>query len=224
MAGKGVPAVERVRRAVLTGEWGPGAKLQPSDLAERFGTSTTVIREALTRLAGEDLLTTQPNRGFFVRQLSLQELRDITELRCVIEELASRLSLERGTVEWESELVAIHHQLTQTPRRDPNGSVHVTEKWSAVHRAFHMQLLKASGCRPMLRTSESLADATELYGRWAAPSSAAPARDVESEHRQMLEAALARDAPRLAALLRSHYEGMAEMILEAGVLHVNEVD
>jgi DNA-binding transcriptional MocR family regulator len=77
----GSRTIHEVRRAILGGEWKPGAKLQPRTLAERFGTSTTVVREALTRLAGDGLVTTRRNRGFFVPGLNLRELSDITKLR-----------------------------------------------------------------------------------------------------------------------------------------------
>ena len=78
---------ERIRSDILAGQWAPDDKLAPAVLAERYQTSTTVVREALTRLAGEKLVQNIPNRGFSVPRLSLDELRDLTELRCVCEAL-----------------------------------------------------------------------------------------------------------------------------------------
>lgn len=218
MSDAGSRIISSIRRAILHGEWKPGGKLQPVALAARFGTSTTVVREALARLAGDGLVTSEHNRGFFVQQLDLRRLRDITELRCVSEGLAARLAVERGDVQWESELIAAHHQLARAPRRDHADPARITDEWAAAHKQFHARLLMACGCPPMTKLADDLADSTELYRRWAAPSPAAAVRDVEQEHRDILEAALARDAATLAALLRSHYEATVQVVLDAGLV------
>lgn len=217
MAVAGLAVITQVRSAVLQGEWAPAGKLRPVELAERFGTSTTVIREALTRLAGDGIVVMKPNRGFFVPELNLRELGDITELRCVSEAMAARLSLERGDVQWESELIAAHHRLVRVPRRAASDLNHVSEEWSIAHRAFHTKLLEASECPQMIRLSANLSDATELYRRWAAPSPAAVVRDVEKEHRDILDAALARDVDKLSTLLRRHFEATVQVVLDAGL-------
>ena len=218
MAKASTLSVEGIRRTILQGTWSPGERLQPTTLAVQFATSTTVIRESLTRLAGEGLVLIRPNRGFFVAELNLRELADITELRCVTEALASRLSVERGDLAWESELIAAHHTLAQTPRRRSDNPDYVNEEWSKAHREFHLKILEACDCTPMVRLSSNLADSTELYRRWAAPSSAAGGRDVENEHKMLLEAALNRDAETLAKLLRKHYEATVQVVMDAGLV------
>lgn len=213
----GIRTIDELRCAILAGEWEPGEKLPPAALAERFRTSTTVVREALTRLSGADLVVAKPNRGFFVRDLTLRELSDITELRCTTEALALRLSLERGDVQWESDVIATHHQLVRTPRRRRDDPTHISEDWASAHRRFHLALLGACDCEPMIRLASNLADSTELYRRWAAPSAAATVRNVEEEHRLILEAVLARDCDRAAELLRSHYEATVQVVLQSGL-------
>jgi len=217
MANPGSTTLDAIRTALLGGEFSPGDKLQPVSLAALFGTSTTVVREALTRLAGDDLVTIERNRGFFVRELRLRELRDLTELRCATEALAARLAVERGGVRWEAELIAVHHQLARTPRRVGEGAGRINEDWTRAHRAFHAKLIEACDCRPMTRLASNLADSTELYRQWAAPSPAASGRDVEEEHRGLLAAALDRDPARLGSLLRRHYEATVDVVLEAGL-------
>lgn len=218
MAKASAHSVEGIRRTILQGVWSPGERLQPTTLAVQFETSTTVIRESLTRLAGEGLVRIRPNRGFFVAELNLRELADITELRCVTEALAARLAVERGDLAWESDLIAAHHTLTQTARRRPEDPDHVNEEWSKAHREFHLKILEACDCAPMVRLSSNLADSTELYRRWAAPSSAASGRDVEHEHKKLLEAALNRDSDTLARLLREHYEATVQVVMNAGLI------
>lgn len=208
----------RIRDDIIRGNWAPGEKLQPTSLSEFYSTSTTVVREALTRLAGETFVVVEPNRGFFVPRLSLDGLRDITEVRCRSEQLAVEFAIERGDLLWESELMAAHHQLSRTPRRGPDDPDHLADNWAIAHRAFHAKLIEASRVPVLLELSRQLADSTELYRRWAAPSSAASTRDVESEHEAILTAALDRDAPLASRLLREHYERTVQVVLRSGLL------
>ena len=68
----------------------PGERINELELAERFQISRTPLREALNRLAAENLLSFVPNHGFFVRQLDLQEIFDLYEVRAAIECAAVR--------------------------------------------------------------------------------------------------------------------------------------
>lgn len=223
MAGRGtseslsVDVHERVRTDILRGEWTPGERLSPSDLAARYGASTTVVREALTRLAGQNFVTLVPNHGFFVPRLRLAELDDMTLLRCHLESLALRLSIERGDLTWESELIAAHHRLAGTPRRLADSPGHTSEAWSAVHRVFHTKLIEACGIPSLLVMCAGLFDATELYRRWSAPLPAGSSRDVEAEHAGILEAVLARDVELAVQRLCAHYRTTTEMLLHAGL-------
>jgi DNA-binding GntR family transcriptional regulator len=208
----------RIRSDILKGQWVPGSKLQSAALSQHYQTSTTVIREALTRLAGENFVAAEPNRGFSVPHLSLEMLRDLTEVRCRTEGLALELALDRGNLTWESELIAAHHQLSRTPRRGDDDPQHVSDAWADAHRAFHRKLIEPCGVPVLITWSHELADATELYRRWAAPSSAARRRDVEAEHASLLDAAVARDVTRATSCLREHYENTVDVVLQSGLI------
>jgi DNA-binding GntR family transcriptional regulator len=211
-------ALSGIREAILDGAWMPGERLAPPHLAQRFSTSTTVIRESLTRLSGEGLVAAIPNRGFFVPELNLRQLRDQTELRCVTEQLAATLAIERGDLEWESALIAAHYRLSKAPRRQVENPEQFTAQWGKAHRDFHQLLLAPCACPPLLELSANLANSTLLYRRWAAASEAATHRNVEAEHEGLLQAALDRDAGDLGERLRAHYEATAQVILDAGLL------
>ncbi|GHG59601.1 GntR family transcriptional regulator [Sinomonas cellulolyticus] len=207
---------DALRRDILAGRWSPGAKLQLTALSQHYETSSTVVREALTRLVGDRLVQLRPNRGFFVPELSLSELEDITEMRCVNEELAARLAIERGTLDWESELIAAHHTLARTQRRDPEDPDTHTEAWNEAHQAFHAKLVEACGVPVLIDLTSVLSDLSQLYGRWAGVATRHADRDIEQEHRDILAAALARDPRLTAALLRAHYQTTMAAIRSAG--------
>lgn len=214
--------IDRIREAILDGEWPPGDRLQPMALSKRLETSTTVIREALAILAGDGLVLTKPNHGFFIPELDLREFRDMTEARCLAEEYAARLAVERGDLQWEAELTAAHYRLAHTPRRDPDAPGRILPEWAAAHREFHRVLLVACDCAPLMHIVSNLADSADLYRRWAAQSQVAVDRDVEREHQLLLEAALAHDAPLLGQRLREHYQATLDVVIQAGFSHQDD--
>jgi DNA-binding GntR family transcriptional regulator len=213
----------RIREDVLNGRWKPGEKLQPVSLSARYESSTTVVREALTKLAGEKFVLVEPNRGFFVPRLSLDELRDLTEVRCVTEGLALELATQRGDLAWESELIAAHHTLSRTPRREHDDPQRVADDWADAHREFHSKLIEACRVPQLIELSRQLWDTTELYRRWAAPTPDGLSRDAEHEHAAILEATLGRESARASRLLREHYETTVDIVLRAGLVEGVEV-
>lgn len=206
---------ESLRNDILGGEWAPGTRLQVAQLSQRYESSSTVVREALTRLAGEQLVTFVPNRGFFVAKLTLDELNDLTELRCRLEGYGVELAVQRGDLAWESEVIAAHHTLERTPRRRPEDPHRISPEWLVAHQAFHAKILEPCAVVPLLELAATLADATVLYRQWTAPTQAAESRDIEAEHRAILEAVLARDPAAAQQRLREHYRRTTEVIRES---------
>ena len=105
----------RMRSDILAGHLTPGAKLPFAELVARYGGSTSVIREGLTRLVEQGLVQAEPQHGFRVVPLSISDLDDLTTARCELEGLVLRLSIAAGDLEWESAIVAAHHTLERTP-------------------------------------------------------------------------------------------------------------
>lgn len=210
----------RLRADILAGVYAPGFRLKFAELCERYAASVSVIRESLTRLTEQSLVASEPRVGFRVAALSLDDLRDLTATRSDVEGLALRYSVERGDVEWEARLVAAHHLLERTPLLAEDDPPRVSDDWEVAHASFHAALL--DGCRSprLLCMTESLRDASELYRRWSQPHGRT--RDVAREHREILEAALARDADLAVERLRAHFHRTAE-ILERS-LHHNATD
>ena len=77
--------------------------------------SLNVVREALSRLAGERFVRAFQQQGFVVVELSVADLVDLTDVRGTIETTALRRSVERGDLHWEASLVAAHQELARNP-------------------------------------------------------------------------------------------------------------
>ena len=214
---------ELLRREITLGLLRPGERLKPADLASRHCTSTTVVRDALGRLVAEKLVVTRPNQGFFVLNLDLRELEDLTRVRVQCDGLALQLAIERGDLTWETAVMSAQHVLTRTPRRLPQDPRHTSEGWAKAHRDFHHTLVSACRVPLLLDLSWATFDSTELYRRWSAPSVGAEHRCIDDEHDAIVRAALARDAPTAIQALRMHYERTLQIILDSGVV-VDEGD
>ena len=92
------PAVtEALRAAILAGEYAPKQRLVEVDLCERFGTSRFILRAAMQELAAQGLVEFQRNRGARVRDISLAEAIEITEVRILLEGLLAARAAERAT-------------------------------------------------------------------------------------------------------------------------------
>jgi DNA-binding GntR family transcriptional regulator len=203
---------EALRSEILLGRRLPSSRLQLNELAEQHGVSLSVVREAVTRLASEDLVEATPQRGFRVRSISIAHLEDLTWVRVQLETLALRQSIAKGDVTWEANLVAAHHRLAVTPMYFDDGSGNVA--WMAAHGEFHAALAAGAGSPILERLRRQLYDASELYRYWAGNlPHRGPHRHVHDEHTQIRDAALARDAERAAELLARHLEATAHELL-----------
>jgi DNA-binding GntR family transcriptional regulator len=197
-----------LRADILFGRRLPSSRLQLNDLAVEHGVSLSVVREAVTRLASEELVEATPQRGFRVRPLSVEHLQDLTWVRVQLETLALGESIAKGDVSWEADLVAAHHRLAVTPMYFENGAGNTD--WLAAHGAFHAALAAAAGSPILERLRRQLYEASELYRMWSSNLPHHPHRShVDEEHKAIFGAALARDADLAVDLLTQHIQTTA---------------
>ncbi|MEU6602957.1 GntR family transcriptional regulator [Streptomyces flaveolus] len=201
-----------LREEILAGRRKPGERLPTAQLCHEFDSSVGVVRESLLRLVEHGLVQVRPMQGFRVTELTAADLRDLTEARLDIETLALRYSVQQGDTAWEARLVGAHHLLSVTPRQKPDSDERFTPEWGKAHGSFHATLL--AGCRNqrILGIAHRLRDSAELYRRWSTPVDADEERDIAGEHREILEAVLARDADLAVARLSAHIRTTDEVL------------
>ncbi|WP_411035709.1 GntR family transcriptional regulator [Shinella sp. BYT-45] len=197
-------AYEAIRQAIRGGRFKPGDRLRFADLQALCGMSVTPVREALARLTAEGFTVLDDHRGYSVASLSLEELRDITAARQLCESEALRLSVARGDADWEARVIAAHHLMVRIPQAREDIPSAMREDWEARHAAFHAALISACGSPILLEICEKLFSRADRYRRMSVSLSGAT-RNVEGEHRQLMDLALARDAEGAATALRAHY-------------------
>lgn len=204
---------EKLRADILGGGLVPGQRLKFPELSQRYATSVGAAREALTRLAGEGLVHSQPHQGYRVMPLSHEDLADLTYARVEIESQVLRLSVLHGDMHWESQAVAAHHVLERTPFLGDDDANHPADAWSAAHAAFHQALLAGCPNRRLLATARGLREEAELYLQWSVSFGQEPDRDVTAEHRALLAAATAREPDTASELLRDHIAHTAQLVI-----------
>ncbi len=180
----------RVRSDIVLGRLSPGRKLTLDRMRDTYGTSVSTLRELFNRLATEGLLVAEGSRGFQVSSVSPANLREIAEMRQLLECHGIKQSFARGDIEWEGRVVAAHHKLASMEKNMAGADASNQEVWRQYDRAFHIALLSACGSRLLLDTYGSIYDKYLRYLMIAATFRGQIAAD---EHRVLLECALARD-------------------------------
>lgn len=207
----------QLRSAILNGDLAPGERLKPAELVARYEVSLSVVREALGLLAAKDLVQVDRNRGFRVTPLSLQALTELTETRVINEGAALRLSVRRGGVTWESEVLAAHHRLSNQPMYLPGTPLRRNENWARAHLEFHHTLIAACGNAVLLDICTRLSDAAELYRAWSGPGTLARHRDVAGEHQGLVDSALAHDADEAVARFEEHVNRTRQILIDSSL-------
>jgi GntR family carbon starvation induced transcriptional regulator len=206
---------DALRRAVITGEFAPGEKLRVRQLAERFGTGLSPIREALNRLLRDGLVEQSDLRGFSVAPATEADLDELTKARLWANEKALRESIAHGDAAWEENVLLAYHRLSRIEARLEGSPPDIDPAWDAAHAAFHTQLIEACGSRWLIGFCTQLFGLADRYRHLSRLAPQAGTRRRNDEHRMIMEATVARDADKAAHLLNEHFLTTARLSREA---------
>jgi DNA-binding GntR family transcriptional regulator len=205
---------DRLRADILGGALQPGMKLKLEGLRGRYDVSINTLRETLSRLSADGLVEAEGQRGFTVMPASLADLIDITETRRLLECHAAKLSVDRADLEWESHLVAAYHKLSKAEELVVKESAKHADLLETYNREFHIALIAGCNSRWLLHFHRMMYDQSLRYRMLAFRVKDFPRDQSRREHKQILEAALARDTDTLIAVLGTHITKGAEMYAE----------
>jgi DNA-binding GntR family transcriptional regulator len=207
-----VSAVERVivfiRNGIRDGRFAPGQRLIEGELQAALGVSRGSIREAIRRLAAEHILQVELHKGARVRQLSADEIRNIYQVREVLEGLASRLAAENARPA-DANLKALA-ALEKEFDRDFDGTA---QAYLRYNERFHRLILQMAGN----------AELSRLIGNLEIPSfillvhvlvSAESIERARAEHRPIVQAILKRDGGKAERAMRTHIRRTHDSVLK----------
>ncbi|GAA1032991.1 hypothetical protein GCM10009557_33320 [Virgisporangium ochraceum] len=191
----GNAAYLRLRRAIVRLELPPSAPVSETHLSDRFGLSKAAVRAALEQLRAEGLVLAEPRRGHVIAPLTLRDVREMYDLRVLVEPAGARVAatvLDAGVVDG---LVARVGRLS-----DEGGST--VEDFLAVNRDIHVAVAAAAGNSRQEALVERLLDESEraIAAAFAAGVPGGAPR-IREEHLTLLTALRARDPDAAAAAM-----------------------
>lgn len=197
-------AYRRLRRDIIDGSRPPGERLRIEKLKAIYSIGPTPLREALQKLSQDGLVVGEGNRGFSVAPLGAAEFADLNLARTAIEKEALSLSIAKGDDAWEARVVAAGYIMKKEDLALAGSGGGVPDSWERANAELHLSLVSACSSRWLLKVRAGLHDLCERYRR-ASVHRQRGARDLVSEHSEIVEAALARDVRRTCDLIERHF-------------------
>lgn len=199
--------LQQVRTEIISGQSMPGAMYSVPTLAASLGVSTTPVREALLELTRSGLIEPMRNRGFRVVEPTLTELRNLFDLREVLELHAAAI-VARKTKKNLKGLSRFADDIVRAVKTED------IRLYLEADRSFHQLLTAAADNARLTEMVMGLRDQMRLYG---IKSRAGLARqnDSTAEHFEIIELAMAGKEEALTNLLRRHIRSWEPIFIEA---------
>ncbi|SEJ24187.1 DNA-binding transcriptional regulator, GntR family [Sphingobium sp. AP50] len=187
---------EVIRERIVEGKLPDREPVRQDALAAELGVSKIPLREALARLEHEGLLTSQANRGWFVRPMSADQAEEIYLLRLATEPVAAAFSCGRATDEDKQAAIKAFERLDAAAHDNLNDV-------AVRNREFHVALVRPGG---RLLTTQLVERLEVLAERYVLAHLAPAGRGdrAHEEHQALLDAWLAADADTVQSLLTQH--------------------
>jgi DNA-binding GntR family transcriptional regulator len=195
-----------IREAIAQGKIPPGARLLEPSLAKEMGTSRAPVREAIAELEREGLVVKEANRGARVAELTEQTVREVAEVRGLLEGAAASLAAERLTPADLEALEALAAGMRDAARRGEYGRL------VELDYQFHATICRASGHRVLYETWVAISGKVRLY--LSATNLVYPnQQDIAHGHRAILDAIRAKSKERAHRAMQEHLGEMLNLFV-----------
>lgn len=225
--------VRQLRSLIMRGEFKPGERVTETAVAEKLGVSRTPVRLALSILEHENLVEGQSNKGFRVREFTVDEYENTLAVRATLDGMAARLAAEHGIApdvdETINRVIRACERLVE--KRDfESNDLQVFAKWNAI---FHDSIAKASRNGPLERLLEREMPLRFRAARIVFPFDPGLSRELvrrsHDDHVNLLDAIRCGEGARAEYLMREHIQmphKRAKRIVEefGGMLTHDSVD
>lgn len=190
-----------LKAEIQAGRPGAGQRLVVSQVAHRLGVSKVPVREAVTRLIGEGLLTLRPNVGPVVPEFTAHEVIETAMLRVAVDKLALETALDRHTPESFRGIQAILDEMATAHERFPELNV-----------KFHIAMIHPSPYREVVRTASALIERAQRYRVTQVVPGYQP--DAHEEHKELFAHLRERDLGALHELDEHHIMDAAHKLTD----------
>ncbi len=199
---------QQIERLIVDGELAPGERLNENQLASRFGTSRGPLREATRSLAAKGFVEVIRNRGVFVRQLGIEEVMEIYDVRAALFGLAGRLLVEKMNDELLEKLNKCL-ECMETAARDTD-----FERYYPLNLQFHQLIVGSTGNKTLIAEYQRFVKKMHLFRAKSLVQGGGLAVS-NSEHREMVRALASGDVEQAHASHWSHVERSKARFLTA---------
>jgi DNA-binding GntR family transcriptional regulator len=196
---------DRLRELILTGGLEPKSRVNELELCERFGTSRTPLREAIKILSSEGLVELLPNRGARVASLSAAEIDEMVQVVAGLEAVAAELACQRAEDD-EIDAIAEDTQTMLEAFRQQDEETYFT-----LNRAIHEGIMAAARNGTLKGIYANLSSRIQRM-RYTAHKTPDQWQRAMDEHVEMVRLLRAREGEKLAAVMKAHIRGKAEVI------------
>ena len=202
-----------IRNDIVSGRRAPGSRLRIAELSKDYDIGASPLREALSKLSSEFLVIFEAQRGFSVAPVSAQELQDISRVRCELESETLRRAIARGDDNWEAGIVAAFYNLEKADVRRRENPEAGSGEWEDRNRQFHQALVANCESEWLKRLRNLLYYQHERYRRISLKHPD-PARDLQAEHKAIMDATLVRDEREAVRLSKEHIDRTTKAVLK----------
>ncbi len=202
----GSSVYELIREDIISGRLGPNERLVVADIAERHGTSSNPVREALQQLRGEGFVTLEPNRGARVRPIDHDFVRDIYEIEMLVEPALTRWFVGMAT---DTDLVELERIQGLIEENNFTDGVKHSKLDTAFHLVMYGRHYNRHAAELWWKHREVLRAISRRF-----PVTLARRTAVLREHHELIDHVRAGDADAAAATIARHVEGSGKHILE----------
>jgi len=207
---------ERLRHDIILGVLPPAAKLKLEKLSKAYDVSVNTMRETLSRLAADGLVVAEGQKGFAVLPVSTEDLREITEMRQLLECHALKQSIAAADIDWEARVVGAYHKLSKVEALVEAEPETWGEPWEGANQAFHEALISNCRSRWLRLYLSAMYDHSRRYRMLSLKTKPFPRSLSAQEHRRILDASINRDADQAAKLLGDHILKAAQLAAPGG--------
>ena len=211
---------EALRTDITVGILRPGERIRSNEIAERYGVSATPLREALQRLAGENLIDLDPRLGATVAPMSPRDVRDVYDMLQLLDGLALERSIAEGDTSWLADIERAWSELSAAVTERESLGDHPTEeerravglRWSTAHWTFHEALYERCGSPWLMRFVRQLHAHADRYQMLTLADPDRPQRDSRAEHHDIYVAAKSRDVDAAVRALSAHLDHTVQLL------------
>ena len=199
-------AYDEIKRRIITLEFKPGAYLNEAQVSDELGIGRTPVHQALDRLMIEGMVEVIPRKGVLVKAVSMEEVRNLIEVRLINEPHAAGVAAEKAT---DAQLDDLQRILDESEKARADRDI---ETLMNLDRAFHQGIARAAGNEVMTDVITTLQDRLARF--WFISLSADDQLDrVDDEHSRVMEGLRSRDPAMARAAMSHHIDSFRANIL-----------